>query len=242
MSQEINMYENQKGMSLVSVLMAIALTGVLAMILMGLMDQQNKQQKKALIDTELTEVYTHFVKIINQSIPCAATFIGLQKGDTFSEFRYSFEANEEPFAEVDKNFRNTKIVLKEMKILTDAELIARNIAKVGKTDDGSTTVVLEVTLEKPTGTLGGNQVKKTFDIRVAMGRGEIIKMPDPNAVLAECTNLTGDGCIASFVTGECNTSKPLEEMIDASTYWFGYCFDPTPPSPADDIIVSCKTV
>lgn len=236
------MFNNQRGMSLVSVLMAIGLTGVLAMILMNLMEQQNKQQKRALVDGELTEVYAHFVRLINQGGPCNATFTGLQKGDSLSEFRYSFDSNEEPFAEVDKNFRNTKLMLKEMKILTDAEVTARGIPVVGKVDGGSTTVVLEITLQRPAGTLGGSEVKKTFDVRVAMGKGELIKMPDHNAVLAECVSSTGDGCIASFTTGECNLTKPQDEMVDGTTFWYGYCFDPTPASAADDIIVRCKTV
>jgi type II secretory pathway pseudopilin PulG len=235
------MLKNQKGMSLVSVLVAIALTGVLATILVNLTEQQNRQQKKALVDGELVEVYAHFVRMINQAEPCNATFIGLQKGDTLAEFRYGFDPDQDPFASVGENFRNTKIVLQEMKLLTDAEVTARNIPLVTKAADGSTTVVFEATFKRPEGTIGGTQVKKTFDVRVAIGRGEIIKMPDSTAISDNCSNSTGgDGCIASFETGECNTTNPASEMIDAGTFWYGLCFDPTPASASDDIIIRCQ--
>lgn len=233
------MFKNQKGMSLVSVLMAIGLTGVLAVILMNLMEQQGKQQKKALVDGELTEIYAQFVRIINQKTSCGSTFIGLQKGDTFNEFRYTFDANQEPFAEVGKSFRGTKLILSGMKILTNAEVTSRGVTPQGKDPQGFTTVVLEVSLERPENTLGSKTVKKVFDVPVAMGKGEIVKMADPNAVSARCATISGgDGCMADFDTGIC-PSNPQDAMIDAGAYWFGYCFDPTPPNASEDIIVRC---
>jgi hypothetical protein len=232
------MFTNQKGMSLVSVLMAIGLTGVLSVILMNLMEQQGKQQKKALIDGETSEIFGQFVRIINQKTSCGATFTGLQKGDTLLEFRYSFDANQEPFAEVGKNFRGTKLILSAMKILTDAEVLTRNMTPLGKDPQGFTTVVLEVTLDRPDGTLGGKSIKKIFDVPVAMGRGTIMKMSDPNAISSACTAATSDGCITDFDTGLC-PANPQDAMIDAATYWFAYCFDPTPASPADDVIIRC---
>lgn len=236
------MLNNNRGMSLVSVLMAIGMTGILAMVLMGLMDKQGKQQKKAVIDGELNEIFAQFVRIINQKSSCGATFIGLQKGDTFQEFRYSFDPNQEPFAEVGKNFRGTKLILSQMKILTDAEVSARNIVPLQKDSNGFTTAVLEVTLNRPEGTLGGGAVKKIFDVPVAIGKGSIIKMADYNAVSAKCSQTTnGDGCIADFDTGVC-PSNPKNAMVGGGSFWFGYCFDPTPASTSEDIIVRCTAV
>lgn len=236
------MKSNQKGFSLVSVLVAIGLTGVLSMILMNLMEQQGKQQKKAMVDGELTEIFAQFVRIINQKTSCGATFTGLQKGDTFREFRYSFDVNQEPFAEVGKPFRGTKLVLKQMKILTDAEVTAHKITPQGKDPQGFTTVVLEVTLDRPDNTMGGKSIKKIFDVPVAIGKGTILKMADSNAIVTQCTNLTTDGCIADFETGMCNTSNPEEAMEYASPFYFAYCFDPTPTSATDELIVRCTAV
>lgn len=234
------MLNNQRGMSLVSVMVAIGLTGVLAVILMNLSEQQTKQTKRALVDGELTEVFAAFVKVVNQKTACNATFVGLKKGDEFVEFRFSFDENQDPFAEVDAFFRGTKLKLKKMKILTDAEVISRGLQVVPKQPNGSTTLVMEVTLEKPENVVGGKEVKKTFDVNVAMGKGEILKMADPVAVQDECNNRSGgDGCIAGFDDGECNTTNPAEEMVDGGTFWYGYCFDPTPASSTDDIIVRC---
>jgi len=75
---------------------------------MNLLEQQNKQQKKALVDGELIEIYHQFVRVINQKESCNATFTGLKKGDEFLEFRLDFNANQDPFARVGEKFRNTK--------------------------------------------------------------------------------------------------------------------------------------
>jgi hypothetical protein len=55
---------------------------------MNLLEQQNKQQKKALVDGELIEIYHQFVRVINQKESC--------------------NANQDPFARVGEKFRNTK--------------------------------------------------------------------------------------------------------------------------------------
>lgn len=233
------MYRNQKGMSLVSVLIAIGLTGVLGTILMSLMEQQGKQTKKAMVDGEMTEVYAQFVRVIVQKSSCDSTFIGLQKGDPVTEFRYTFDYDQVPFAEVGSLFRGTKLKLFGMKILTNAEVIARNMTPVIKSPSGETVLVLEVTLERPEGVLGAKHIKKTFDINAVVGQGMLIKMADPNAIESACAQATTDGCIADFDSGLC-TTPPQDAMIDGGAYWFGYCFDPTPANPANDIIVRCS--
>ena len=229
------MLTNEKGISFVSVMMAIGLAGVFAVIFMNL----KKQQEKALPDDELASVYAQLVHAINQKALCAPTFVGLQKGDTFNEFRYTFDANQEPFAEVGKPFRSSQIILGGMKLLTNAEVTSRNLTPQGKSPQGFTNVVLEVILEMPEDTPGTKTVKKLFDVPVGMGTGEIVKMPDPISVSDRCSTISGgDGCIADFDTGIC-FSDPQDAMIDAGAYWFGYCFDPTPPNASEDIILRC---
>jgi hypothetical protein len=232
---------NEQGMSLVSMMVAIGLTGVLAVILMNLSEQQNKQHKKSLLDGELTEVYAQFNLVINQRDSCGSTFIGLQKGDTLKEFRYSFDANQDPFAEVGKPFRSTTLILKSMKILTDAEMTAKNIPIPPKDKQGYTNAVLEIVMEKPEGTLGGRENLKRFDVPVAIGKGEIIKMADPNAIESNCKTITSNrGCIASFDTGIC-PNNAMDAMVNAGIYYFGYCVDPKPSNPQEEIILRCTT-
>lgn len=235
---------NQRGMSLVSVLMAIGLTGVLSLILMSQMEQQQKIQKRAFLDGEMTEVFAQFVNVINAKSSCGATFTGLQKGDTINEFRYSFDPNQEPFAEVGTPFRGTKLVLREMKILTDAEVQAKGLPTTGLS--GSSTVVLRVTLERPPGTLGGQFISKIFDVRVSMGLGQILQA-DASVIEQQCRDATGgNGCIANFETGVCADVVndqliplvPPEAGGDLGEV-MGYCFDENPPTATDNIIVRC---
>lgn len=212
------------------------------MILMNLMEQQGKQQKKALLDGELTEVYGQFVRVINQKDSCGATFTGLQKGNQLKEFRYSFDANQEPFAEVGKPFRATKLILQSMKILTDQEAAdpSRKLP-IAPNNNGRTTVWLELFMEKPKGTLGGNQTRKFFEIPVLYGKAEIIKMADPNAIISQCASITNNkGCLASFDTGEC-PQDPNNALVNAGVFYFGYCVNPAPPNPADSLILRCMT-
>jgi hypothetical protein len=242
----MSILKNSKGMSLVGVLVALALTGVLSVILMNLMSQQTKQQHKALLDGELTEIYGQFVRNINHYDSCFASFMGLKKGSALTELRIDSDPNKDPFAEVGKRFRGTKLILSKLRILTDAEVTARDPSLLmAKDPSGFTNVILEVTLDRPEGTLGGKSAIKIFEVAVAMGTGQIINMPSPDAVTDNCKQVTGnDGCIANFDTGICNSNESSwpNDMIQVATdSWYGYCVDATPANVNDDIIFNCTT-
>jgi type II secretory pathway pseudopilin PulG len=230
------MTRNEKGFSLVSVLVALGLTGVLSVILMNLMEQQNKQQKKAIVDGELTEVFAQFTRVLNTKNLCRINFMGLKQGDSFNEFRMDFDPNKDPFAKVGDKFRNTKLTLTQMKILTEAEVTSQGL-EVAQTDsEGKTTIVVELTLDRPAGMIGGKQVKKNFDVPVKIGHGQIIKLPSPSLVFSKCNELTGDGCIADFETGEC---VGVNAVVNAGNFSFGLCTDPTPVAGVQKIILNC---
>lgn len=233
--------KNQKGMSLVQIMVGFALAGVLSVVMMNLMEQQNKQQKKALLSVEETEIFSQFVRVIGQRESCDATFTAFAKGQDLKEFRYSFDPNKEPFAVVGEKFRGTKLILEEIHILTDAEYMAKHEKTEGPIKSGTGAVVLSVriTLKRPAGTLGAPVVQKYFDLPVAMGKGEIIKMDSIEAVKTECLNTTDNlGCIANLDTGVCDPNQ--NDWDDDIEYgYYGYCLDPEPPSPQDEIITHC---
>lgn len=247
----LKLAKNQSGMSLAQVMIAMGLTGVLSIILMNLAEQQTKQQKSAMIAGETTEIFAQFVRIINTKASCEASFAGLKKGDSLVEIRYKFDDNEEPFAEVGKFFRGTKLKLKSMTLQTDTRY-----GETHKNDDGTpktpptknnagqTVVTLEITLEKPTKTLGGTNVMKIFDVPVTMGKGDLIKMPTTTAVETECTNTTGgDGVIVDFSTGAaCPPPTAASCMEGGGGFYFGMCVDPHPPDSADDVILGCTSL
>jgi hypothetical protein len=236
----IKVLKNQLGFSLLQVLVAIGLTGGLSLILMELAGQQNKQQKTAIVNGELTEVFAQFVTMLNNGTSCEATVAGLKKGDPVTEVRYKFDDNEEPFAEVGKPFRGTKLILRSMKLQTDAEYTAANAGKLPPTKDssGHTTLTLVVELEKPAGIVGGKDVKKTFDIAVAMGQGKLISSGSPSSIVTIC-RASPTASIISFDTElDCNPNNEAC-IVGSAPLYFGMCIETAPPTPADDIIIGC---
>ena len=113
----------QSGIGLVEVTIALGLAGVLAIILMKLGEQQTSLQKKAMRNVELTEVYNHFVSMIDSQTACDATFESAKLGDSIDEFRTSaLNPNQISFAKVNEVFQATNIKIEEMKILTNTEI------------------------------------------------------------------------------------------------------------------------
>jgi type II secretory pathway pseudopilin PulG len=224
---------NDSGMSLVGVMVAIGLTGVLALILMNLAEQQSKQQKKAEVDGEMQEIFGQFRSMIGQSDSCTSTFVGLKKGDTFKEFRYDFDHNKPSFAESDiegkVKFRGTKISLTEMRILTDQEVRERGLHPDTKT------VVLEVTFKKPEGILGAQIIKKTFDVPTKTGQGNMISEPTKAEVAFKCGQIGGE--LADFETGEKTDESGIMEL--GANHYLGYCVIPNRTS--NSYILHCTS-
>jgi hypothetical protein len=234
--------KNPHGFSLVSVLVAIGLTGILALILMSLSDQQAKQQKKAYVDMDINEAMNHVRTIINDPVSCNATFQGLSLGSTFSELRYDYDPNKDSFAEVGlvsdgpkaKKFRTTSLILTEMKILTEEERKAANLPAEDQI------IAVRFSFKKPDGTLGGNSFSRILEVPVNLGEGHFtFSQWVKEDVITQCNQLAGH--IADTQTGQIvdDNEENYIVPIDTNTY-MGYCISTTRRN--NPIVLSCRTV
>ena len=234
---------NDRGMSMVEVLMALGFTGILAAVLINLSEQQSKQHKKALVDSETIEVFGQFNRVISRAESCNATFTGLQEGDSLSEFRYDFDENADPFAATRRAFRGTKLILVSMQILkpnADGLYESFPVSETVSDKDGDGyyetpevikseksvpltpprkfqkgVAMLEVVLQKPTGVLGGKLLTKYFEVPASIGLGSLAYGADAQATIVACvgTPADADKCIASFDTFECAPSGQEETAM-----------------------------
>jgi hypothetical protein len=210
-------------MSLVSVMVAIGLTGVLSVILMNLFDRQTQQQKKMMVDAELTEVYNHFQTVLSKKESCNASFMGKKKGQSIFRLLLTMNPDTPPFAEVDSPFRNTKIYLNSIRVLTDEEVLAMG----RQLEDGI--VVIDAEFERPENVLGGKTLRKQFDLRVVYGKEEMITHPvNESGVVALCKDDYGaNSFIKSVKTGE--RADPEEDGVFPNGGGFeGMCVTPDP--------------
>lgn len=120
---------DSRGFSLVEVLIGFAMAGGLALVLVNLSEQQNKQNKKAMTDAEGVEILTQFNTMISRKSSCDATFFGQEEGTSLAEFRYNFDENADPYAQTRRRFRNTKFVLVSMQILKDEDEVVTDGSK-----------------------------------------------------------------------------------------------------------------
>ena len=121
----------EAGIGLVEVTIALGLAGVLVLVLMKLGEQQTSLQKKAIRNVELTEVYNHFVSMIDSQTACDATFAAAKMGDSIGEFRTTqLDPNQVPFAKVGQAFQGTNIIVEEMKLLKNTDI--QNLVNTGK--------------------------------------------------------------------------------------------------------------
>ena len=121
----------EAGIGLLEVTIALGLAGVLVLVLMKLGEQQTSLQKKAIRNVELTEVYNHFVSMIDSQIACDSTFGAAKLGDSIAEFRTTrLDPNQDPFAKTGQAFQGTNIIIEEMKLLTNSEI--QNLINTGK--------------------------------------------------------------------------------------------------------------
>lgn len=176
--------KNQKGFSIIQVLVAFALMGVLSVVMMGMFDQQNKLSQKVKIDGELNEVRYHFLNMLNDKIACESNLQSMKKGETINFFRVD---DGDPFATVNERFKNLAIKITGMKILTDLEVTnSGQTPEQVRTEDGQTTIVFRVTFEKIGNIIGGRDIAKDFNVRVVMGEHKWEAGPTPDAVKDAC--------------------------------------------------------
>lgn len=181
--------KNQKGFSLIQVLVAFGLMGVLSLVMMGMFDQQNKLSQKVKVDGELNEIKYHFLNMLNDKIACESNLQSMKKGEPINFFRVD---NGDPFATVGEQFKNLGIKITAMQILTDADVTASGQSpQMIRQEDGQTTIVFRVNFQKIGNIIGGKDITKDFNVRVVMGEHKWEAGPTPNAVKDAC--LTNGG-------------------------------------------------
>lgn len=234
----MNFVTNFRGFSLVSVLIAIGLTGVLGMILLNLFDRQTQQQKKMLVDSELTEVINHIQTIMSKKESCNSTFMGKKKGQLLYRLLLNMDLSNPSFAEVGEPFRGTKIYMTRLKVLTDEE-----VTSLGRPLEQGV-VVIDAEFERPEKTLGGRVIRKQFDLRVVYGREEVITHPvNDTGVVSLCkTDYGPTSFIKNLSSGE--RANPEESGVyPRGSNFEGVCVIPDPAGTTyvDSTINHCLT-
>lgn len=233
--------KNEKGFSLVSVLVAIGLTGVLGLILMSLSEQQVKLQKKALVEADLADALNQIRVIMTKKTSCNATFVGKKKGQPVFRLLKDNDPDAPPYAEVSDTipFRGTKILLTSLRVLTDEE-----VQGLGRTVEEGV-VILDAEFRRPGNTLGGQAFRKQIDLPVVYGQEELIYHPiSESGVVSLCKSQHGPKAfIKSLSTGE--RANPEESGVYPRALGFeGMCVIPDPlgQTYADSIVNHCLTV
>lgn len=246
----------QSGIGLLEVTIALGLAGVLVLVLMKLGEQQNSLQKKALRNVELTEVYNHFVGMIDSQTACDATFSAVKMGEPIAEFRTSpLDPSQAAFARVGENFQGTNIIIEEMRILNNTEI--QGLIDSGKYPGLSRTSVssapygnamIQFLVKFNRGRNRGTQsptTAKVFTIPVVMGEHFITSGIMPYDAKHYCiNNLSGRVADDSF-----NTTGPnyqvLSERIPTFPHIDGYgvnCLRVNTSTPVENLeVIKCRS-
>ncbi len=124
-------FNNFKGFSIVQVMVAFGLMGGLSLMMMRMMESQNKQQKTMELKSEQLDLANIVRNALKDKESCEATFIGMSPGDTIKEIRTSNDRSLPAFAETGVKFRNSNVYIKSMYLLTRQEAIDANEAPKG---------------------------------------------------------------------------------------------------------------
>jgi hypothetical protein len=239
----MKLLKTESGFSLVSVLVAIGLTGVLATILMNLSEQQARQQKKAMVDGELTEILTHFRSILSNAESCNATFMNKKKGQEIYRLLTSDDPNRDPFAEVSEEipFRGSKLLLTKMRLLTNNEINDNEFYKTRGIQAQDGVVVLEASFKKTGQNLGATDIKKHFEFRALYGVQRTVNHPSSETgVVTVCKTKWGQNAfIQDLETGEKAVPEENGVMAQGGEYT-GMCVSPNENDPEASII-NCIT-
>jgi competence protein ComGC len=177
---------SQRGFSLVQIMVAFALVGVLSLIMMRMFDQQNQLTGKVKSDNELNEVQYHFLNMLNDKIACEANLQSMKKGDEINFFRVD---DGDPFATVGERFKNLGIKITGMKILTDAEVTASGqTPQLVRVEDGRSMIVFRVKFERLGNVIGGKTKFKDFHVSVVLGEHKWETGPTATSVKNACVS------------------------------------------------------
>lgn len=222
---------SQRGFSLLEVTIVLGLTGLITMFMMGAFDQQNKLTSQFKNDADLNDLKNSFQTLLRNTSICEINMA--QAKGTDLDF-FLLEA-EEPFATVNQRFKNSNLMIRKMRILTDAEVAADpKITPYPVSDvDGFTNITFRVSVQRLNKSNGGSDINLDFQIPVYMG--EIVPKagPTPSNVKAQCFD-AGFKVADSLYRHRPEFDSPGEEPLycpnSTPARCFGFCVRYTGPN------------
>ena len=117
------LFQNPKGFSLVQVMVSVGIMGGMALMMMKLSENQTKQQKGIELKAEQGDVANIIRQTLRDKEACESTFLGMSPGDEIKEIRMNPDLSKPPFAKTGEKFKNYKVFIKSMNLLTRQEEI-----------------------------------------------------------------------------------------------------------------------
>lgn len=224
---------SQKGFSLVQVLVAVAIMGGLALVMMQMTDNQLKQQKTMELRAETGDVSTIIRQTLTDKEACESSFVGMSPGDAVSGLRLNADMNQKPFAEVGAKFKTFNILIKDMHLLSRAEEVSAgqrdsSTQPISSFTTGSGYTYLKVTLAKHLGQTNQNSPQKFygsketaifFPIKANFYDLEVVKHTDDTKLDEACwskASILGVPC--NGTAGERCATIPIDEDGNGTDY------------------------
>lgn len=175
--EQINKHlKKQEGFSLIEILIAIGLTGALALILMNLSQKQLKIEATSKFKSEINEIIFEISSLLKRSVAnCEENLIGTNIGSDLEELRYMTSAtSSQVLVKAGEEFRKTGVLISKI-TFPDPE-VSGNVATFDSST-GQVTLMLEIELKKKEGTstiFGSSTIKKSFPINAVFNKRKVV--------------------------------------------------------------------
>jgi len=214
---------NDKGMSLVQVMIAAGLMGGLSLVLANMMEQFQKTKKTAAVNNDIVLLDSYIKKSMSNPEVCNATYVGLKRGEylnTGIKLNPGSGTDVKYLVKLDNRFGSTPLYIGKMRFLTEQEEIDRNQrdASVPVVTGDISIFILEVTVYKENEsvrlankrtTYGASEIVKLYPIPFKVADINDVSLCDTNSstiqeIIDECNNAT-----ATFGPGATNNSNSI---------------------------------
>src|SRR6478735_2525981 len=102
--------KNQRGDSLVAVVVALGLAGVLTVVVMNNMSMQTKANKTSEIQNNLNDFKRLMQDFVGRTEPCQASFRGISRGEDILALKQKITYTGAPFAQVGTEFQKSGFI------------------------------------------------------------------------------------------------------------------------------------
>ena len=227
-------YKNQKGVSLVQILLVILAVVGLGYAFMQYSEKQNSKPKIVELKAEATEIVKSIRIRIGDKSFCDASFIGAAPGENLLLLRVNADPAEKPFAETGTKFQSYNVYIKEMRLLSRAEEITAGL-RVATTNPissfttGASVSYLKVVMVKHLGVIsdranpqkfyGSKEAVETFPVNGFFFDTKIVTHSDPTKLKEACwANAATLGISCSGADQERCAMFPIDEDGDGPDY------------------------